>query len=60
MSDNATEFAVESLDPEDPEADLPASQAVPPLSELPLDAAADEGDAVEQSREVPVDEDEYR
>ncbi len=57
MIDNAAEFAVDSLDPEDPE---PAADAqFPPSGELPLEAA-DEGDAVEQSRVVPLDEDEYR
>ncbi|MDH6132114.1 hypothetical protein P3T37_001499 [Kitasatospora sp. MAA4] len=60
MSDYAAEFVAESLDPEDLEADAPAAETVPPLDELPLSAAADVGDAVEQSREVPVDEDEYR
>ncbi|MFI9270912.1 hypothetical protein ACIGXM_09410 [Kitasatospora sp. NPDC052896] len=58
MTDNAAEFAVDSLDPEEPEP-VPVEEP-PSRDELPLDAAADEGDAVEQSREVPVDEDEYR
>ncbi|MFE9424048.1 hypothetical protein ACFYNO_13910 [Kitasatospora sp. NPDC006697] len=57
MTDNATEFAIDSLDPEDLEtgADAP----LPPRSDLPLDAAADVADAVEQTRQVPVDDDEY-
>ncbi|WP_035803032.1 hypothetical protein [Kitasatospora mediocidica] len=60
MSDYAAEFVAESLDPEDLEAETPVGEAVPALDELPLAAAADVADAVEQSREVPVDEDEYR
>ncbi|MFF7633677.1 hypothetical protein ACFZB9_11070 [Kitasatospora sp. NPDC008050] len=57
MTDNAAEFAVESLDPEDPDSD--ADEELPSPADLPLNAAADEGDAVEQRRPVPVDEDEY-
>ncbi|PYC78872.1 hypothetical protein C7C46_15265 [Streptomyces tateyamensis] len=61
MTDNATEFAVDALDPEDLE-DLEsgaAEESIPPRAELPLSAAADVADAVEQTRQVPVDDDEY-
>ncbi|GAB2742533.1 hypothetical protein [Kitasatospora kifunensis] len=57
MTDNAAEFVVESLDPEDPEPDI--DEQLPPRADQPLNAAADEGDAVEQSRQVPVGDDEY-
>jgi hypothetical protein len=57
MTDNATEFAVDSLDPEDLESG--ADESLPPRAELPLSAAADVADAFEQTRQVPVDDDEY-
>jgi hypothetical protein len=58
MTDNAAaDFVVDSLDPEDPEP--PTDDVVQSLGEHPLASTADEGDAFEQSREVPVDDDEY-
>ncbi|MDH6117776.1 hypothetical protein [Kitasatospora sp. GAS204B] len=63
MTDNAAEFVVDALDPEDlqdPE-DLEsgADEQLSPRRDLPLAAAADVGDAFEQTRQVPVDDDEY-
>ncbi|GAA1957667.1 hypothetical protein [Kitasatospora viridis] len=57
MTDNTTEFVVDSLDPEDLESG--ADEQPLPRAELSLAAAADVADAVEQSRQVPVDDDEY-
>ncbi|MGF1431275.1 hypothetical protein [Kitasatospora sp. LaBMicrA B282] len=57
MTDNAADFVVEELDPEDLESG--ADEQLPPRGELPLEAAADVADAFEQTRQVPVDDDEY-
>jgi hypothetical protein len=58
MTDNATDFATETQDdPEDLESG--ADEQIPPRAEVPLAAAANVADAVEQSRQVPVDDDEY-
>ncbi|GAA1272248.1 hypothetical protein GCM10009665_70330 [Kitasatospora nipponensis] len=57
MTDYAAEFVVDSRDPEDPEPAVDAE--LPARDDLPLAAAADVADAFEQSREVPVDDDEY-
>jgi hypothetical protein len=66
MTDNATDFAVDAPDdPQYPAMDDPedlesgADEQPPARAEVPLAAAANEADVVEQTRQVPVDDDEY-
>ncbi|MDH6141922.1 MULTISPECIES: hypothetical protein [Kitasatospora] len=61
MTDNATEYAVDARDAMDDPEDLESGsdEQPTPRAELSLDAAADVADAVEQTRQVPVDDDEY-